>query len=67
MKTKEELIKTIHVDKSNLEHIAKTKNINGALLNEIRRVMEEYKNQRKKRCPLCLKNGDNPSFCQHKL
>jgi len=39
---KKELIKSIHIDKANLEHIAKTGNINGTLLIEIERVMEEY-------------------------
>ena len=42
---KRDLIKTIHVDKANLEHIAKTGNINGTLLIEIERVMTEYSQQ----------------------
>jgi hypothetical protein len=45
-KTKRELIKSIFIAGGNLEHIAKTKNINGTLLGEIERVMEEYKNQK---------------------
>ena len=39
---KKELIDGIHVVKSNLEYIAKTGKINGTLLVEIKRVMEEY-------------------------
>ena len=39
---KRELIKTIAVIPSNLEHIAKTGIINGTLLVEIERVMEAY-------------------------
>ena len=39
---KRKLIKTINVDKANFEHIAKTGNVNGTLLIEIERVMEEY-------------------------
>ena len=40
-----DLIKTIVVNRANLEHIAKTGNINGTLLIEIERVCEEYHNQ----------------------
>lgn len=36
-----DLIKTIHVDKANFEHIAKTGVINGTLLLEIERVLDE--------------------------
>lgn len=46
MKTRRDLIKTIIIDKSNFEHIAKTGNINGTLLIEIERVMEEYSSKK---------------------
>ena len=45
---KRELIKTIVVIPSNLEHIAKTGIINGTLLVEIERVMETYAAQQSK-------------------
>ena len=45
---KRELIKTIAVIPSNLEHIAKTGIINGTLLVEIERVMETYAAQQSK-------------------
>ena len=45
MISKRDLIKTIFIAGGNLEHIAKTKNINGTLLMEIERVMEQYKNE----------------------
>ncbi len=38
----EQLINTITINKANLEHIAKTGKINGSLLAEIKRVMNEY-------------------------
>lgn len=44
MKTKRELIKSIKICKANLDHISETGRINGTLLIEIERVMEEYKN-----------------------
>ena len=40
------LIESIKVDKANFEHIAKTGNINGTLLIEIDRVMDEYANHK---------------------
>jgi hypothetical protein len=45
MISKRDLIKTIFIAGGNLEHIEKTKNINGTLLMEIERVMEHYKNE----------------------
>jgi len=50
MNTKRDLIKTIHCDRSNLEHIAKHQRINGTLLIEIERIMQEYANQQLKVC-----------------
>jgi hypothetical protein len=41
---KRELIKTIKVDKANMLHIAESGKINGTLLLEIERVMDDYKN-----------------------
>ena len=41
MKTIFEKIKSIQVEKSNFEHIAKTGNINGTLLSEITRIINE--------------------------
>jgi len=41
---KRELIKTIKVDVANMLHIAESGKINGTLLLEIERVMDEYKN-----------------------
>lgn len=43
-----DLIKTIHIDKSNLEHIAKTGVINGTLLIEIERVFEDYAQEKRR-------------------
>ena len=40
----EDLIKTIHIDKANLDYISETGVINGTLLAEIKRVMREYAN-----------------------
>jgi len=42
---KRKLIKTINIDKANFEHIAKIGNINGTLLIEIERIMDEYAKQ----------------------
>ena len=42
MKTKRDLIKTIHVDQANFQHISQSGRINGTLLIEIERIMEEY-------------------------
>jgi inorganic pyrophosphatase len=44
MDAKYKLIKSINVNRANFEHIAQTGNINGILLTELYRVMEEYKN-----------------------
>ncbi len=44
-KTLRELIGTIHIDESNLNHISKTKAINGTLLIEIERVANTYAEQ----------------------
>jgi hypothetical protein len=55
--TKRELINTICIDKANLEHIASTGNINGILLIEIERIMDQFKKQESKL---------NPDWCQHK-
>ena len=46
--TKREIIKTIHVDRANLEHISKTGNINGTLLIELERIMNQYAEQEAK-------------------
>lgn len=43
--TAEDLIKTIVLDKANLEYIAKTGVINGTLYIEIKRVIKEYASQ----------------------
>jgi hypothetical protein len=40
--TLEEAIKSIHVDKANLQHIAETGKINGTLLTEIKKVLDLY-------------------------
>jgi len=40
--TPRELIKTIHFDKGNLDHIAKTGNINGSLMMDIESRMNAY-------------------------
>ena len=45
MKTKRDLIKTISIVRGNLSHIESAGNINGTLLIEIERVMEEYAQQ----------------------
>lgn len=42
MRSKEEIIKTIHVDPANFEFIAKNGLINGTLFIEIKRAMDEY-------------------------
>ena len=42
MATKREFIANIKVDKANLEHIAKTGVINGSLLIDIEKAMEDY-------------------------
>ena len=42
MKTKKELIESISIIDGNLSHIESTKIINGTLLIEIERVMEQY-------------------------
>jgi hypothetical protein len=39
---KRDLIKTIHVDRANFNHIASSGRINGTLLIEIERVMAEH-------------------------
>ena len=46
--TKRELIKTISIVKGNLSHIESTGNINGTLLIEIERVMQQYAEQEAK-------------------
>ena len=48
---KRELISTIIVEKSNFEYISKTGIINGTLLIEIERVMEQYHESRMKEIP----------------
>lgn len=48
MKTKRDFIKTISIMHGNLSHIESTGNINGTLLIEIERVMEEYAQQQVK-------------------
>lgn len=45
MKTKQELIDTIPIFESNLEHMISTGKINGSLLLGIERVMDEYAKQ----------------------
>jgi len=49
MKQIKDLIDSVEVNKSNLEHIAKTGNINGGLLVELRRILtaqaEKYQNE----------------------
>lgn len=40
---KRKLINTIKIEKANLEYIAKNGKINGTLLKEIERIMDEYK------------------------
>lgn len=47
-KTKRELIASIVNNKANLEHIAQTGNINGSLLIEIEKVMQNYADQESK-------------------
>lgn len=42
MKTKQDLIKSIHVNQANFEHIAKTGNINGTLFGELNRILDEH-------------------------
>ena len=44
-KTTRKIIKEIHIDKSNLEHIGKTGNINGTLLGGIENAMQQYANE----------------------
>jgi inorganic pyrophosphatase len=39
---KRDLIRTIYVNEANFNYIRDTKHINGTLLQEIERVMEEY-------------------------
>lgn len=46
MKAKRDLIETIQIAQGNLSYIEKTGKINGTLLTEIERVMEEYANQK---------------------
>jgi hypothetical protein len=46
--TKRELIKTISIIQGNLSYIEKTGKINGTLLIEIERVMEQYAQQEAK-------------------
>ena len=46
--TKRELIKTISIVQGNLSYIEKTGNINGTLLIEIERVMDQYAQQEAK-------------------
>lgn len=48
MKTKKELIESISIIDGNLSHIESTKIINGTLLIEIERVMEQYAQQQVK-------------------
>lgn len=45
-KSNDELIASIKLDKSNLEYIAKTGKINGSLLQELRRILEEKQSQK---------------------
>jgi len=49
MKQIKDLIDSVEVNKSNLEHIAKTGNINGGLLVELRRILtaqaEKYQSE----------------------
>jgi len=49
MKTKRELIETISIIDGNLSHIESTKKINGTLLTEIERVMDEHAQQEVKK------------------
>jgi len=46
--TKRELIKTISIVKGNLSHIESTGNINGTMVIEIERVMQQYAEQEAK-------------------
>lgn len=50
MKNIDELIKTIPVVESNLQHISKNGSINGSLLQDIRRIMVEYGYHIKSEC-----------------
>lgn len=43
--TKEEIINSIHIDKANLEYIAKTGKINGTLASELNRCFDQYAQQ----------------------
>lgn len=51
MKTKEELIDSIIVNSANFEYCAKKGKINGSLLADIERIMQEYADQQ------CAING----------
>ena len=48
-KTNEELIASITVNESNFNYIAKTGKINGSLLQDIRRILDEKAQQSKER------------------
>lgn len=73
---KRELIKTIQINKANLEHIAKTGNINGTLLIEIERVMAEYAQsqaniqrckQKQLQYTVCYNKDDKCPVCGNKM
>ena len=53
-----DLIKTIHVDKANFEHIAQTGVINGTLLLEIERVLHENSQELKRHKINLFKEND---------
>lgn len=46
MKSKEELIKSIHIVQSNFDYCSSNHMINGTLYIEIRRIMQEYAQQK---------------------
>ncbi|GEM_PF-3655683 len=48
MKTKIEYIKAIHIVPSNLEHIAKTGEINGSLLISLEKAFDDFFNEKEK-------------------
>ena len=58
MKTKRELIKTISIVQGNLSYIESTGVINGTLLIEIERVMEEYRKIEIEKFLICAKEDN---------
>lgn len=66
MKTAEDFIREIKIEKSNLEYIAKTGEINGSLLLSFKQAMRLYAEQAIDRCAEVT--GDlKHTFCTEKI